>query len=153
MVQRVAFRPTDTNNDTPAIEQNTFVPFDTGARILTLSNFVTHHQAEGYRGIGESLTISGVRLNIGGQCKEFEFIAGPNYRVKADPVGGNKIFKIEDLRCSRMALVDDGAYPVNFLINAVYNSENGQLMVMGTVINNRTDKPISVDKIYVSYKE
>jgi len=153
MVQKVSVRPSVTNNNQPAIEQNTFVPFDSGERLLTVSNFVTHHQPEGYRGIGESLIVSGVRLNVGGQCKDFEFMNGPNYRFKLDPAGENKIFKIEDLRCSRLALVDDGGYPVNFVINAVYNSENGQLMVMGTVVNNRTDKAISVDKIYISYKE
>lgn len=153
MVQKVSFRPSVSNNNQPAIEQNTFVPFDSGDRMLTLSNFITHHLPEGYRDIGESLTISGVRLNVGGQFIEFDFVAGPNYRSRPDPVSGNKIFKLENLRCSRMALVDDGAYPVNFLISLVYNSENGQLMAMGTIVNNRTDKSIAVDKIYVSYKE
>lgn len=132
---------------------DSFTPFDTGVRLLELGNFQTHVQPDGYRDIGESLRIVGIKVQIGDTLKTIDFKTIDLYQFVVDPTSNNQVFKVEGLLGSRMAITNDGCYPFHYQLDAVYNKDNGKLMVMGIVVNNKTDKSITIDKVILSYKE
>lgn len=132
---------------------DSFTPFDTGVRLLELGNFQTHEQPDGYRDIGESLRIAGIKVLIGEHRKTIDFETTLRYQFVVDPSSNNKVFKVECLLGHRMGITNDGCYPFQFQLDAVYNKENGKLMVMGIVLNNKSDKTITIDKVIISYKE
>lgn len=151
MSQKISVVRTTTGSENATLDS--FTPFDTGVRLLELGNFQTHEQPDGYRDIGESLSLVGIRVFVGSERKTIDFKAMDLYKFKVDPSSDNRIFKVENFQGSRMAITVDGAYPVRFQIDAVYNKETGKLMVMAIVVNNNSDKSISIDKIILSYKE
>lgn len=151
MSQKISMVRSGAASDTATLDS--FTPFDTGIRLLELGNFQTHEQPEGYRDIGHTLRIAGIRFIVGSERKVIDFAETDRYRFVEDIASNGKVFKVEALHGSRMAITNDGCYPLHFQLDAVYNKENGKLVVMGIVINNNTDKSISIDKVIVSYNE
>lgn len=132
---------------------DTHVPFDTGSRILEIKPGLTHEFPEGYRDIGETLRIGAMRITVGDEHKNVDFSETDLYRFVVDPTSGKRIYKAPAVAGSRFIITNDGAYPLRYQLDGVYNKESGLLLVTAFVVNNNTDKVITIDKLIVNYKE